>query len=112
VIQQHSICNNTFCLATSNDVDEAISTLHSRTYEYMTGGGGGGRGGGASMRGVHNVDTKKKCLNFGTPRTEELEETCIGVKKKGYEYYRWIKFGARAEKKKKDTVLQEPGSNY
>jgi hypothetical protein len=42
VIQQHSICNNTFCLATSNDVDEAISTLHSRTYEYMTGGGGGG----------------------------------------------------------------------
>jgi hypothetical protein len=46
VIQQHSICNNTFCLATSNDVDEAISTLHSRTYEYMTGGGGGGGRGG------------------------------------------------------------------
>jgi hypothetical protein len=76
VIQQHSICNNTFCLATSNDVDEAISTLHSRTYDW------GVAGWGASMLGVHNVDTKKKCLNFGTPRTEELHETCIGVKKK------------------------------
>lgn len=60
---------------------------------------------------VHNVDTKKKCLNFGTPRTEELEETCLGlgVKKKGYEYYRWIKFGARTEKKKKTLFCRNLG---